>query len=85
MNKRPFTLSSSGRLPILRSAEYISAEKHRGVSRLIDKLPSPISTVNHGGMFTYDSKKKKIKIRQDKEAIQIVYLSFVLGWGKMHE
>lgn len=48
----PFTLSSSGLPTMLSSAEYISAEKHWGVSKCMDKLPSLVSTVNHAGMLT---------------------------------
>jgi len=46
------TLSSSGFPGMWRSAEYISAEKHCGVSRCTAKLPSLVSTVNHAGMLT---------------------------------
>ena len=52
VNLNEYTLSSSGFPAMLRSAEYISAEKHCGVSKWIDKLPSLVSTVNHAGMLT---------------------------------
>lgn len=50
------TLSSSGFPIMFRSAEYISAEKHCGVSKCTDKLPSLVSIVNHAGMLTWDIK-----------------------------
>lgn len=51
-NETIHTLSSSGFPTMLRSAEYISAEKHCGVSKCTDKLPSLESRVNHEGMLT---------------------------------
>lgn len=50
------TLSSSGFPVMFRSAEYISAEKHCGVSKCTDKFPSLVSTVNHAGMLTCENK-----------------------------
>lgn len=45
------TLWSSEAPEIFKSMEYISAEKHCGVSKCIDKQPNRESAVNQAGML----------------------------------
>lgn len=55
-----FTLISSDAIERFKSTAYISAEKHCGVSKWTDKLPSRVSVVNHEGMLIYRSKKGNV-------------------------
>ncbi len=51
-SSRTFTFNSSDAPGTCKSAAYISAEKHWGVSKCTDMLPSLVSMVNHAGTLT---------------------------------